>query len=207
MLREVQQTTPQISLSVQVDTSDTLAEGLTAQRLDFYIGRLHPTLDPACVTLRPIGPEPIALIVRAGHPLLDQDRVTLRDCLDHDWVMQPPGGLQRRTVEHHLLERGLRLPERVLGTSSLLLTLALVCDSDAVAPLSRAVARFHARPGQTGSQIRILDSITGIAVAPYALIRPRERRLSAAAERVLALIERRIAAQATPSLPQPAPLP
>lgn len=194
VIRELRVTSPDIQVSVLVDTSDRLAEALMTQDLDFYIGRLHDTLDTQRIQMRPVGPEPVSLIVRDGHPLLRQDTVRLEDCLGFDWVMQPPEGLQRRTIEHYLLAHGYALPNRVLGTASLLLTLALVTETNAVAPVSRAVAQFHARPGLNGSRIRILDSITGIAVAPYSVIRPRDRAQSAAAERVLALIDQKIEA-------------
>ncbi|WP_206078272.1 LysR family transcriptional regulator [Poseidonocella sp. HB161398] len=191
-IRELRVTFPEIQISVLVDTSDKLAEGLAVRSLDFYIGRLHENIDSRLVELRPVGPEPVALIVRRGHPLTRVQPLALADCLAHDWVMQPPGGLQRRTVEQYLLEHGLPLPQRILGTASLLLTLALISETNAVAPMARAVARFFGESRSLGGNIEILDVPAEMAVAPYSLIRRRDQDLSAAAERVFALISHKI---------------
>ncbi|MBE3638591.1 LysR family transcriptional regulator [Mangrovicoccus sp. HB182678] len=191
-IRELRVTYPGIRISVLVDTSDRLAEALAARSLDFYLGRLHEAIDARRVEMRPIGPEPVALIVRRGHPLSRQPAPRLEDCLDYDWVMQPPGGLQRRTVETWLLQRGLPLPGRILGTASLLLTLALIAETNAIAPVARAVALFHGGTGGTGGNYEILPVAEDLAVAPYSLIRLRDQPLSAAAERVIGLIGRKI---------------
>ncbi|WP_172330935.1 LysR family transcriptional regulator [Mangrovicoccus sp. HB161399] len=191
-IRELRVTFPEIRISVQVDTSDKLAEGLSVRGLDFYIGRLHENIDSRLVEMQLIGPEPVALIVRRHHPLTRSGPATLEDCLAFDWVMQPPGGMQRQTVEQYLLERGLSLPDRILGTASLLLTLALISETNAIAPVARAVARFFAESQSLGGNIAILDIDSDMSVAPYSLIRRRDRDLSAAAERVFALIGRKI---------------
>tara|TARA_R110000751_G_scaffold47261_8_gene105934 strand:+ start:9602 stop:10597 length:996 start_codon:yes stop_codon:yes gene_type:complete len=201
VIRELRVTYPEIEIAVQVDTSDKLAEQLLKLELDFYIGRLPDEVDARAVTLRPIGPEPVSLIVRPEHPLTRLEQVRIEDCLIYDWVMQPPGGLQRRTVESWLLENGLPLPRRVLGTSSVLLTLALIADTNAVAPLSRAVARFFAARGGPGGSIRLLDVAEGVAVTPFSLIRRAADAPSPAAARVLKLIEAQIEPRAAPADP------
>ena len=189
VIRELRVTYPEIEVAVQVDTSDKLAEQLLRMELDFYIGRLPDEIDARAVSLRPIGPEPVSLVVRREHPLTRLERVRIEDCLIYDWVMQPPGGLQRRTVESWLLARGLPQPRRVLGTSSVLLTLALVADTNAVAPLSRAVAAFFASPGGRGGDIRLLDVTEGLAVTPFSLVVRADEPPPAPVARVLALIE------------------
>ncbi len=192
-IRELRVTFPEIRISVQVDTSDKLAEGLSVRGLDFYIGRLHENIDSRLVEMQVIGPEPVALIVRRGHPLTRSAPPSLGDCLGYDWVMQPPGGMQRQTVEQYLLEHGLPLPGRILGTASLLLTLALISETNAIAPVARAVAQFYAGSQSLGGNIEILDIDSDMAVAPYSLIRRRDRDMSAAAERVFGLIGRKVA--------------
>ncbi|MDF2234801.1 LysR family transcriptional regulator [Albimonas sp. CAU 1670] len=192
VIRELRVTYPEIEVSVQVDTSDKLAEQLLRLELDFYIGRLPDELDARAVSLRPIGPEPVSLVVRLEHPLTRLERVRIEDCLIYDWVMQPPGGLQRRTVESWLLARGLPQPKRVLGTSSILLTLALVSDTNAVAPLSRAVAEFFASRSGLSGNIRRLDVAEDIAVTPFSLILRADEPPPPPVARVLSLIETQI---------------
>jgi len=139
-----------------------------------------------------VAPEPVALIVRLEHPLARRDHITLEDCLIYDWVMQPPGGLQRRTVETYLLENGYRVPKRILGTSSLLLTLAIISDTNAVAPVARSVGEFYAAKAALGGNIRLLDVAPDMAVSPYSLVRRAGDTLTPPAARVFSMVERNL---------------
>lgn len=191
-IRDIRVTYPEIAFTILVDTSDKLATALVGHEIDFYLGRLPAGFDPAAVTMRPIGTEPISLVVRDNHPLLRRHDLHLSECLAHDWVLQPPGGLMRMTVEDYLLKSGLPQPARVLNTSSLLLTLALVSETNAIAPIATSVADLYANEAKLGSRIRRLDVAQDMQVATYALIGRNPSRLNAAAERVLARIVDRI---------------
>ncbi|WP_298500343.1 LysR family transcriptional regulator [uncultured Maritimibacter sp.] len=188
VIRDLRVTYPEIELTVNVETSDKLAESLLSHDIDFYIGRLPDGVDARAFEMCLIGPEPVALMVKADHPLTRIPGVTLEDCLVYDWVMQPPGGLQRRTVETYLLENGYRVPKRVLGTASLLLTLALVADTNAVAPVTRSVGEFYAERSGLGGNIRLLDVAPDMSVSPYSLVRLADHRPSPPVARVYDLI-------------------
>lgn len=191
-IRELRVTHPEITMSVDVETSDKLAASLVAGELDFYIGRLPDGIDRRAVRMRPIGPEPIGFIARSGHPLLSQKRVTLAQCLAYDWVMQPQTGLMRREVETYLLANGYPIPARILSTSSLLLTIAIVSETNAVAPLARSVGEFYAKRSSLGGNIGLLDMTDKIAVSAFSFVMPAHEELSPAANRVLATIEEKI---------------
>lgn len=192
VIRDLRVTYPEIEITVNVDTSDKLAEELLAQDLDFYIGRLPEGVDARAFHMRRIGPEPVVLIVRPDHPLARRETIALEDCLIYDWVMQPPGGLQRRTVETYLLENGYAVPRRILGTSSLLLTLAIISDTNAVAPMARSVGEFYAAKAALGGNIRLLDVAPDMAVSPYSLVRREAGTLSPPAARVFGMVEQAI---------------
>lgn len=192
VLRALRTGFPEIGISVDVDTSDKLIESLLSREMDFFIGRLPTGFDARSVRLRYIGPEPVCFITRASHPLSRSDRVSLEECLPFDWVMQRPGGLMRRAVETYLLEHGHDLPQRVLGTSSLLLTLAIISDTNAVAPVAASVGAFYAQRTALGSNISVLAVPDVIAVSPYSIVLPAQRNLSPAAEKVLGILEQMI---------------
>lgn len=178
IVRHARVTHPNISLTLTVDTSDRLAEDLLAARLDFFIGRLLGDIDPKMFSMREIGPEPVSLIVRRGHPLTRPRSVTLHDCVAYDWVLQARGGLMRRTVENYLMTCNVKLPDKVLSTSSLLLTLAYISQSNAIAPVAKAVADFYGGEDGLDGRIRTLPVEASIAVAPYSLIRHAHRPFS-----------------------------
>ncbi|WP_316014142.1 LysR substrate-binding domain-containing protein [Roseobacter sp. HKCCA0434] len=170
-LREMRVAYPDIETSVHIDTSDRLSDALLSDEIDLYIGRIPDGADARPFLIDMIGPEPISLVVRLEHPLVGKPDVTLDDCLAYDWVMQPPGGLLRRTAENYLLEHGLPLPRRVLGTPSILFTLAHVNETNAVSPLARAVAEFFIARGSLGSRLSILPLATDMAVSDYGIVR------------------------------------
>ncbi len=192
LIRDMRVTYPDIGFEVMVDTSDKLAEALFAHRIDFYLGRILSNTNPRDVTAQPVGPEPVALIVRKDHPLMHRSPVTLADTLAYDWVMQAPGGLMRQAVEAYLLNAGLQPPQRTLSTSSLLLTLGIISDTNVVAPVARSVADILVSPTRLNSDIRILDVAPDMAVAPYALICRRNSDHAPVVARILSFLQDRL---------------
>ncbi len=194
-LKTARRSLPRVEISVMVDTSDRLSDALLGGDIDFYIGRLPHQADARSFTLEAIGPEPISLVVRQDHPLTRVAPLEVGRCLDYDWVLQPPGGLLRRTVETYLMERGFGLPDRVIGTTSQLFTLALVHETDAIAPLARAVADFFIDRGALGSRLDRLPVAADLRVADYGLILRAAEALSPAASGIRSLLSAAAARQ------------
>lgn len=172
---------PQIRFDVMVDSSDRLVRHLIAGAVHFYLGRIPDQVEAAQFALQTIGPEPMSLIVRAGHELDLRPPSDLTETLRFDWVMQPRAGLLRRTVEAYLMERGLPLPQRVTGTASLMFTLALVSRSNAVGVMSTQAEEFFRSQESLGARIVRLPVAPDLMVAPYGLVTMRERKLTPAA--------------------------
>ncbi len=191
LVREMRVSAPAVELAVQVDTSDKLAEALLARDIDFYVGRIPDGANAGPFAVVDIGEEPIALVVRQDHPLTRVERLTLEQCVEYDWVSQPPGGLLRRTAEDYLLSRGLRLPRRILGTASTLFTLALIRKTNAIAPLAKAVADFFIDQSGLGSRLAILPVAPDLIVKTYSIVTRQDRDLSPAAEALLATLLKR----------------
>ncbi|MBL8582891.1 MAG: LysR family transcriptional regulator [Rhizobiaceae bacterium] len=189
-IREIRRRHPNVEISMQVDTSDVLARELLAARHDLVIARIPEDLNPRLFEARVIGIERACLIVRRGHPLMDGAPVPIGRLSGFDWVLQPGGSLLRRALEAQFLAHGAPLPHRVLNTASLLLTLVMVAQSDAIAAVSVEVARFI--QGDIGGAIDVLHADFDITVRPYSLITVRNRTLSPAAELLRDFIMREI---------------
>ncbi|MGO6905351.1 LysR family transcriptional regulator, partial [Rhizobium ruizarguesonis] len=176
-INKVRKAYPGIEINIQVETSNVLARELLAARHDFIIGRIPDDLNPRLFEVTEIGIERACLIVRSRHPLMKQKSSSLSDVRDYDWVFQPPGTLLRRTIEDVFLSRGVALPENIVNTSSLLLTCAIICETDAIAPVAVDVAQFLASQGSNASDVRMLPTDFDINVKPYSMITARERAL------------------------------
>jgi DNA-binding transcriptional LysR family regulator len=181
-IRAVRTLFPRIHINLQVETSTELAKDLLASRLDFMLARIPDDMNPRQFEAREIGIERACLVVRHGHPLLQKPSVTLAELSDMEWVMQPPGSLLNRTVERLFLAASVPLPDRIVSTSSLLMTMLMVQASDAIAPMAADVASpFFAAGKQALAALPIGRDIT---VQPYSLITLRGRQLSPAAQTV-----------------------
>lgn len=180
-IHRMREDNPRLEVNIQIDTSAVLARELLASRHDFIIARIPDDLNPRLFESREIGVEKACLIVRRGHPLAGRRTVPVERLVDYDWVFQPAGSLLRRTMERIFLSRHVPLPERVLYTGSLLLTLVMVAQSDAISPVSVEVARFIGGEQGLGGAIDVLSVDFDIDVQPYSLIKVRDRVLSPAA--------------------------
>ncbi len=181
-IRRIRERYPLIEISVQVDTSSVLARELLASRHDLIIARIPDDLNPRLFDARVIGIEKACLIVRRGHPLADGRLVELEQLTGFDWVFQPGGSLLRRTIETIFMSRGVPLPERILNTSSLLLTLVMVAQSNAIAPVALDMAKFINDGEGLAGAIEILPTSFDIDVQPYSIITARNRALSPVAK-------------------------
>jgi DNA-binding transcriptional LysR family regulator len=176
-IRRVRGMYPAIQISCHVEASNMLARELLSARYDFVIGRLPDEFNPRDFEAKPLGFEKSCLIVRAGHPLLDKPSPGLDDLRHYEWVFQPHGALLRRSIERMFIDSNVPLPENIVSTPSVLLTMAMVVRSDAVAPIARDVADFIAGTAGRVGEIAILETDFEIGLEPYSLITARGRGL------------------------------
>lgn len=175
---------PGVKIEVVVATSDLLCEQLLAGRLDFALARLPADGAQDRLRFRQMGGEPVSLLVRRGHPLAAAPSVA--DLMRYDWVMPAEGAILRQTVLARLRGLGLPEPPGTVSTASFLLTLAILQQSDAIAPLARAVAdRFG---GGAGAPFRALQVDLGIEVESFGLVTRAGGSLPPVAERLLAMV-------------------
>ena len=185
-LRTARLSHPKILSEVVVASSDILCDQLAAGRLDFAIGRVPAGVDADLFVAEVIAAEPVALVVRRGHRLADAGPQQVADLLDFDWVMPGADSPLTLAVLARLAELGLPRPTQRLSTASFLLTLALLQQSNVVAPLAQAVAdQFATGPDAAFVQLRVDLAIT---VAPFSLLTRKDLRLPAAAETILRLV-------------------
>ncbi|MFD1695875.1 LysR family transcriptional regulator [Roseibium aestuarii] len=196
-IRQTRVTHPGVQVHVEVNTSDQLTQALDAGRIDFFIGRVPDTVNPRAYDAEYLDEEPIALVARAEHPLTRRDSVTLEDCTAFDWVMQPEGSMLRVAVEGYMRRRGIAYPAKVLSTSSVLLMLVAVSQSNAVTAVARPVAEFlvanpalagAARSGPGGALVP-LKVEHEIALAPYSVVKLADRRLTPVSQNFLDLLQ------------------
>ncbi|MBD8891139.1 LysR family transcriptional regulator [Roseibium litorale] len=181
-IRQTRVTHPLVNVSVEVNTSDVLTAALDDGRIDFFIGRVPAGSDPRGYEARYLDQEPLRLIVRAEHPLTRMKDLTLRDCIAYDWVLQPEGAMLRVAVETYLRDRGIPYPAKVLNTSSILLTLMVICQTNAITIVAGPVGDFFTAGVGADARIASLDIVGDVAIQPYSLIKLANRKLAPVAQ-------------------------
>jgi DNA-binding transcriptional LysR family regulator len=163
---DLQKTHPAIHVEVTVATSVLLCDQLRSGSLDFALAR--PGASDTLLEARLIGDEPLSLAVRRGHPLLMRPEIRAEDLLGYDWILGPDDTLLTQAVMARLAEARLPVPTRRISTSSFLFTLALLNQTDAIAPLARPVVdSFSGNPSMPFVALPIGFSLS---VTPFSLV-------------------------------------
>jgi DNA-binding transcriptional LysR family regulator len=183
-IRQIKESTPGIEPTIDVAPSVELVRGLEEGRFDFILARLPPEYDSRAFRLTPARGEVVSLLVSRSHPLAGRQSVSLGELAGYEWVIQERGSPIRSAVEQAFHAAGVQVPGNITNTSSLLVMLAILESSQAIATLSEEVAGLLTR-GTLGFRMEALKLVESVTVPPYFIIQNRSQQLSRAAERVL----------------------
>jgi DNA-binding transcriptional LysR family regulator len=168
-----------IDCNVSVESSDVLLEDLVNRRLDFAICRVPQHFSRLVFDYEPLGTETLRLVVGRNHPLSRQKSVTSDDLAEQSWVLQPVGSILRQVVDD--FNRSHRIiPASIVSTSSVLLTIMLLRQSDRVGIFASSVAELL-------DEHRLLTAISvdaDISIPAFGLVKLKERELSPSADLV-----------------------
>ena len=92
----VKQEHPNLRVSLQIETSDVLMERLSQGKLDMVLGRLFERHDKSDLRYEALVEEPVAAIVRPGHPLMEHATLNLAALAGHGWIVPPAGSVLRQ---------------------------------------------------------------------------------------------------------------
>lgn len=186
-VQAVQRDSPDLLVNVEIAPSSALLRGLEEGAYDFILGRIPPGYDARAFHVHPARTEVVKLMVHATHPLAGARGVRLRDLGGYPWVMQAIGSPIRQAVDEAHHRAGVPTPPRVLNSSSLLVALAQLARTRAIAPQSDEVRELLVQP-EMGARLVALDLAEDIIVPPYFLMRPRKGEPSRAVDRLLAQV-------------------
>lgn len=145
-LNELHAGQPNLSIEVVEDTSARMLLQLDEGRLDLVIGRAAVAADPSKYHYRPLGDEPLSVVVGYSHPALPKKEVKLRDLAGHRWVMYPSHMPLHALLEREMDLAGLDMPDNPISTASTFVTVALLQSSpDLVSLLPTGIAELFVR--------------------------------------------------------------
>lgn len=184
---KLKQESPNVEVSVDVSSSAQLMRGLGAGDYDFTLSRVGPHDYSREFDIQPARNEAVLLMVRRDHPLAGADVVSLSQLQDQLWTMQDRGAPIRHALEIAFHQEGVALPTNLIKTASVVAIMALLRDSDVIAVVTQEVVDLLLSPPFCADLV-LLRTQRPITIEPYHILRPRDRLMSAAAERLLALV-------------------
>lgn len=137
----LQASSPRLSIRIEEGTGSAVLHALQRGDLDCAIGRAGSEMNLELPRYQMRG-EPVALIVRRGHPLARKKRLQLRDVVKAHWIIPTREALHRQPLELALAAHGLELPSHAVESSAFLLNEILVAHTDAVCPLPFSLAKL-----------------------------------------------------------------
>lgn len=186
-IQELKKTAHGADIHVDVAPSDVLVEGLFRGDYDFVLSRIPPKYDKRQLDVRPGRHEDICFMMRAGHPLADNQTASLQDLAAYEWVVQAPQTPLRQALEAVFVSAGVDLPGDIVNTTSMLVMISYLASSNALAPTPRPVADLFVANNLAGG-LTTVGPEELILVSPYYLISRRNVIISAVATRLRELV-------------------
>lgn len=186
-IRAIKREAPDAEITVDVLPSRDLLRQLTAGEMDFALARVLPDFDSREFEIHPMRDEKVALLVRAGHPLARAPRVTFTELTDYEWIMQERGAPIREATLEAFGAVGLAEPRNIVNSPSLLLMIAYLSRSDAIAGMSEEVAQLLTQP-PVSAGFAVLTMPREVRVSPYYMLNLKRRPLSPVAARLRELV-------------------
>jgi DNA-binding transcriptional LysR family regulator len=197
-IQQLKTLTAGADIYVDVAHSETLIAGLRRGEYDFVLARVPSGGDIREFTILPGREEVIRFLVRDKHPLADYAKVTLADLSGFEWVVQAAGTPMRHALEEALIASDVELPGELVNTTSLLVMIAYLASSNAVAPVSREVTDLLGAAGVSGKLV-VLNLSDSVVVSPYNLITRKNQVISPLAARLRELVFRSMSSAAVDS--------
>ncbi len=184
VVRAMRLQAPQIEFTIEVAPSATLMSGLDEGLFDFVVARPNKAFDSQMYRIYPARNEVVSMLVYRDHPMAKRKSIQLRELRDYEWIIQDRGTPIRAAVEAAFYSNQVDLPSQITNTSSLLVALALLEQSTAIASQSHEVAELLADSALDMKVVR-LDVVEEVLVSPFFVIARSDRELSPVADRII----------------------
>lgn len=175
---------PQLRVELHVESSDVLIEFLAQGKIDIMIGRLCEGQDNGNLHYEKLAKEPVAAVVRPGHPLLNVPGLDLAAVEKCPWIVPPAGSVLRNRFDLMFCEAGLAPPTQLIETASLLFVTKMLQQTDFIAAVPTEVARYYATYGL----VAVLPMRLSCSMDAFGLITRNDWLLSPAATVLLRAI-------------------
>ncbi|MDH3988836.1 MAG: LysR family transcriptional regulator [Gammaproteobacteria bacterium] len=117
-------------------------------QIDWLIGALRDPPPTTDIVQQALFEQPLAIVVRPGHPLLKTGSPAIDQLARLEWVAPRPMAPARKFFDEFFERNGVRTPTRIIECSSLIATRGLLQQSDRAALLSPMQVREDVTAGE-----------------------------------------------------------
>lgn len=149
--------------------------------LDLLVARLEPGYAAPDLETEALYDEPMCIVARPQHGLVQQRKLGWADLTEQAWVMPPPWASSRIKLNQLFYKHQLNPPVDVIETASFLVTLSCLRERGAIGFWARSVAAHYQREGL----VTVLPIKVPIELPPVGLISLRGRLRTPAGEQMI----------------------
>ncbi|KQW57596.1 LysR substrate-binding domain-containing protein [Variovorax sp. Root411] len=184
---------PHTTVLVEEGDLTRLLPKLRLGELDLFVGRLEPGYAAPDLETEALYEEPMTVVVRPGHPLLEKRRPAWTDLARVPCVMPPPWASLRVKLDQMFFRDGVQPPVDIVESASFLAQMCFLQQRDAAAFMAHSVAWYFEQQGA----LKVLPLKVPIDLPPVGLITMRGKRRTPSTEQLIECLRR-----AVPSKPK-----
>lgn len=181
----LKQQSPGTTVFIREGTMDTLLPELRAGKLDLIVGTLPHNGAGRDLEEKILFEERTTVVAGRAHALTRRGKLEWADLGDYPWVLPPAGSLLRDPLEAAFHRHGVPIPNNSIESLSVHVIVMYLQISNALACLSREVARHYEELGL----IAILPLELPKLVRPVGMTWSRARSLSPGATLIMRCLE------------------
>lgn len=178
---------PNVRISLDVGTSDTLLPSLIQGDLDLVLGRIPDQLhnQDLDIIFFETG-ERMSVIARPGHRLAKKKKLEVADLFQMTWILHPVGSPLRLRIENALMQARMTSRLDIIETASILATTTMIEASDMISVVPYDVAQHYAKYGL----VTILPVELPTLMANPGIVTRKSKPLSPAVQKMLEYLKK-----------------
>jgi DNA-binding transcriptional LysR family regulator len=178
---------PAHRVTIMDGTYEHLLAALRSGETDFLLGALREPSPGGDVEQQHLFDDPLAIVVRAGHPLAGKKRLRARDLVGFPWVAPRESSPLRRHFDALRAAAGKQLGAPAIECNSLAAGRAFLLESDCIMLLSAQQVHYECLSGQ----LVALPHPLGNVVRPIGFTMRRDWQPTTTQQRLLELLRSR----------------
>lgn len=187
---------PEHSIAILNGTYEHLLPALEIGEADFLIGPLRSSNLPHDVVQEHLFDDPLALIMRPGHPIARRRRVDASDLSRYPWIAPRQGGALRPDFNSLFERAGIPAPQRAVECNFLGVARAFLASSNRLMLLSPHQFRDELQAGT----LACITPPGGAMARPFGLTLRRDWRPTSTQAALLDILRHRSRAVETPQV-------